>query len=54
MQGVPERGHRKKGGPGELMRELFPGPRREGVSNAYPLTAPSTRNRTGAGRRLEA
>jgi hypothetical protein len=25
-----------------------------GVTNAYPLTAPSTRNRTGAGRRLEA
>jgi len=31
-----------------FMRELFPGPRREGVSSAYPLTAPSTRKRTMA------
>jgi hypothetical protein len=54
MQGVPDRGYRKKGGPGELMRELFPGPRHEGVSNAYPLTAPSTRKRPVARRHLEA
>ena len=36
------------------MRELFPGPRHEGVSTAYPLTASSTRKRTVARRRLEA
>ena len=39
-------GYRKKGGPGKFMRELFPSPRREGVSSAYPLTASSTRKRT--------
>ena len=50
--GVPGRGYRKKGGPGEFMRELFPGPRREGVSNAYPLTASSTRKRRVAQRPL--
>jgi len=49
---VPGRGYRKKGGPGEFMRELFPSPRREGVSSAYPLTAPSTRKRSATQRPL--
>jgi len=34
------------------MREVFPGPRREGVSSAYPLTASSTRKRSVARRLL--